>query len=137
MMNLPNEAALLARRRFLASSACGVGQLALLSMLKQDGLLAADSSSVNPLAPRESHHAPTAKACIFIFLEGAPSQIDLFDEKPKLKELHGQPLPESTTKNVRFAFIQKETAVLMGSPRKFQPHGECGMELSDYLPHLS
>ena len=51
--------------------------------------------------------------------------------------MHGQPLPESTTKNVRFAFIQKESAVLMGSPRKFRPHGECGMELIDYLPHLS
>jgi hypothetical protein len=69
-------------------------------------------------------------------MEGAPSQLDLFDPKPKLNELHGQPLPESMTKNVRFAFIQKESAVLMGSPRKFQPHGQCGMELSDLLPHL-
>jgi uncharacterized protein (DUF1501 family) len=136
-MNSRNETDLHGRRRFLASTACGVGQLALLSMLKRDGLLAAAEASANPLAPRESHHAPKAKACIFIFLEGAPSQIDLFDEKPKLKELHGQPLPESMTKNVRFAFIQKETAVLMGSPRKFQRQGQCGMELSDYLPHLS
>ena len=138
-MNSRHETELLARRRFLASTACGVGQLALLSMLKRDGLLAAAESSANPLAPREPHYAPKAKAkaCIFIFLEGAPSQIDLFDEKPKLKELHGQPLPESMTKNVRFAFIQKESAVLMGSPRKFQKYGECGMELSDYLPHLA
>ena len=136
-MNSRHETDLLARRRFLASTACGVGQLALLSMLKRDGLLAAAESSANPLAPREPQYVPKAKACIFIFLEGAPSQIDLFDEKPKLKELHGKPLPESMTKNVRFAFIQKETAVLMGSPRKFQPHGQCGMELSDYLPHLS
>src|SRR5262249_38968634 len=61
---------------------------------------------------------------------------DLFDEKPKLRELHGQPLPESFTKNVRFAFIRKETARLLGSPRKFWPRGQCGMELSDYLPYL-
>jgi Protein of unknown function (DUF1501) len=60
----------------------------------------------------------------------------LFDPKPKLSELNGQKLPESLTKEVRFAFIQKETAVVMGSPRKFQPHGQCGMELSDLLPHL-
>src|SRR6185437_145390 len=46
------------------------------------------------------------------------------------------PLPESFTKNVRFAFIQKETARLLGSSRKFTPHGECGMQLSDYLPHI-
>ena len=90
----------------------------------------------DPLAPRPPHFAPKAKNCIFIFLEGAPSQIDLFDPKPKLNELHGQKLPESMTKNVRFAFIQKETAVLMGRPRKFAKHGQCGMELSDLLPHL-
>ena len=82
------------------------------------------------------HFAPKAKACICIYLEGAPSQIDLFDPKPKLNELHGQPLPESFTKNVRFAFIQKETARILGCPRKFAKHGQCGMEFSDFLPHL-
>ncbi len=82
------------------------------------------------------HFEPKAKACICIFLEGGPSQIDLFDPKPKLNELDGQALPESFTKEVRFAFIQKETARVMGCPRTFTPHGECGMELSDLLPHL-
>lgn len=130
------------RRNFLATTANGVGMLALASLLKNDGLLAADgaaseSAAVNPLAPRPPHFAPKAKNCIFIYLEGAPSQIDLFDPKPKLNELDGQPLPESMTKNVRFAFIQKETAVLMGSPRKFSRHGECGMELSDLIPHIA
>jgi hypothetical protein len=70
------------------------------------------------------------------FLEGAPSQIDLFDPKPKLNELDGQKLPESMLKNVRFAFIQKDTVKIMGSKRKFAKHGECGMELSDLLPNL-
>ncbi len=130
-----------ARREFLTTFAGGAGGLALLSLLKDDGLLAAIAApaavSTDPLAPRPPHFAPKAKACIFIFLEGAPSQIDLFDPKPKLNELHGQKLPESMTKNVRFAFIQKETAVLMGSPRKFAKHGQCGMELSDLLPHLA
>lgn len=128
------------RRRFLATCANGVGGLALASMLQRDGLLAsessADAAATNPLMPKPPHFAPKAKNCIFIFLEGAPSQIDLFDPKPKLNELHGQKLPESMTKNVRFAFIQKDSAVLMGSKRKFAPRGECGMELSDLLPHL-
>lgn len=128
-----------ARREFLATFACGVGGLATAWLLAQDGVLAAEGASAeaNPLAPRPPHYQPRARACIFIFLEGAPSQIDLFDPKPKLNELHGQPLPESLTRNVRFAFIQKETAVLMGSPRTFRPCGECGMELSDLLPHLA
>src|SRR5437667_4530591 len=129
----------LARRQFFTSSASGLGALALASLLQQDGILAAESSSdrsSNPLAIKAPHFAPKAKACIFFLPEGAPSHIDLFDPKPKLNELHGQKLPESMTANVRFAFIQKESAVLLGSNRKFTPHGECGMQLSDYLPHV-
>jgi len=138
-MKLPNRDPNSSRRRFLGQAANGVGMLALASLLRDEGLLAneSDDRSVNPLAPRSPHHAPKARACIFIYLEGAPSQIDLFDQKPKLNELNGQALPESMTKNVRFAFIQKETAKLLGSPRVFAKHGECGMELSDYLPHLA
>jgi uncharacterized protein (DUF1501 family) len=125
------------RRAFLANAANGAGMLALASLLRDDGLLAAEAATPNPLAPRLAHFAPQAKSCIYIYLEGAPSQIDLFDPKPKLNELNGQPLPESMTKNVRFAFLQKETARLMGCPRKFAKHGESGMELSDFLPHLA
>jgi uncharacterized protein (DUF1501 family) len=128
------------RRRFLANTANGAGMLALASLFRDDGLLADDAageSAANPLAPRVAHLAPTAKACIYIYLEGAPSQIDLFDPKPKLNELHGQPLPESMTKNVRFAFLQKDTARLLGSPRTFAKYGQCGMDLSDFLPNLA
>jgi len=115
------------RRNFLATSASGVG------------LLAAPPSAgaANPLAPKPPHFAPKAKRCICIYLEGAPSQIDLFDPKPKLNELDGQKLPESMTKNVRFAFIRKDGARLMGSPRRFRKYGKSGMELSDLLPHLA
>src|SRR5262249_35558767 len=132
-MSLP-PAALLSRRDFLATSASGVGLLALATLLKDNGLLAAEADG--PLAPRPPHFAPKAKACICIYLEGAPSQLDLFDPKPKLNELDGQKLPDSMTANVRFAFIQKEGARLMGSPRTFTKRGQCGMELSDFLPHL-
>src|SRR5437660_770217 len=132
------------RRDFLATSANGVGLLALASLLQGEGLLQASGGgkqgeppdAVNPLAPKAPHFAPTAKNCICIYLEGAPSQLDLFDPKPKLNELHGKKLPESLTKNVRFAFLQKDTAVVLGSKRKWTKHGGCGMDLSDLLPHL-
>src|SRR5574338_309773 len=101
------------RRDFLATSANGVGLLALASLLQGDGRLSA-ADAANPLAPKPPHFAPKAKNCICIYLEGAPSQIDLFDPKPKLNEMHGQKLPESFTKNVRFAFLQKDTATVMG-----------------------
>lgn len=124
------------RRQFLGNSANAAGLLALATLLRDDGLLAGDEAA-NPLSAKLAQFAPRARACIYIYLEGAPSQIDLFDPKPKLNELDGQPLPESMTANVRFAFLQKETARLMGCPRTFQRHGQCGTELSDYLPHLA
>jgi uncharacterized protein (DUF1501 family) len=128
------------RRDFLTTSASGIGMLALAALLQDEGLLAAEAKTgdeINPLAPRPPHFAPKAKACICIYLEGAPSQIDLFDPKPKLNELNGQKLPDSMTQKVRFAFIQKEGARLMGCPRKFKKYGQCGMDLSDFLPHLA
>ncbi len=121
------------RRDFLVGAGSGIGTLALASLLQREARGAADS---NPLAARSAHFAPRAKRCIFIFMAGAPSQIDLFDPKPKLNALHGKPLPESLTKDVRFAFIEKKTATLLGSPRRFSRRGECGMELSDLLPAI-
>lgn len=131
----------LSRRQFFTSSSSGLGLAALASLLQQDGLLAAGPEAsaapgANPLAARPPHFAPKAKRCIFFLPEGAPSHIDLFDPKPKLQEMHGQQLPKSMTDSVRFAFIKKETAVLWGSRRQFTKHGQCGMELSDYLPYL-
>ncbi|MCP4853748.1 MAG: DUF1501 domain-containing protein [Fuerstiella sp.] len=121
----------LQRRQFFTSTASGLGTLALASLLQEDGLLAGESQL--PL----THIAPTAKRCIYLFMEGGPSQMDLFDPKPKLNELDGQPMPASLLNEIKFAFIQKESARLMGTPRRFRRHGECGMDLSDLLPHLS
>src|SRR5688572_2394663 len=132
----PDDIIKLTRRDFLTSAASGLGLLALASIFREQGLLAADVDA-SPFGPKAPHFASKAKACIFIFMEGAPSQMDLFDPKPKLNELDGEKLPDSLIKEVRFAFIQKESAVLMGSPRKFKPRGRCGMEFSDLLPHLS
>jgi hypothetical protein len=125
------DVAALNRRRFFATSTSGLGTLALASLLKDDGALAA------AVPPQLAHFAPQAKRCVYLFMEGGPSQMDLFDRKPKLNELDGQPMPESILQEIKFAFIQKESARLMGSPRTFRRYGECGMELSDLLPHLS
>ena len=130
------------RRSFLTSSASGVGAAALANLLSDEGLLAAAdgtdrSGAADPLAPRPTHHDGPAKSCIFIFMAGAPSHLDLFDPKPKLNELHGKPLPESILKDVRFAFIKKETATLLGSNRTFTKHGESGMEFSEFLPNIA
>jgi hypothetical protein len=127
VIDSPVEQPLATRRRFLGS---GIGSLALASLLREDGLLASE-------ATRSPHFAPKAKRCIYLFMEGGPSQMDLFDPKPKLNELDGQPMPDSLLKDVKFAFTQKDSARLMGSPRTFQKYGECGMDMSDLLPHLS
>ena len=138
----PQEIIQLTRRDFLATAASGIGGLAFASLLKADGLLAAEARKTtaasvgNSLAELAPHFAPKAKRCIFIYMEGGTSQIDLFDPKPKLNELNGQKMPESLTKNIRFAFIQKDSAVLLGSPHKFRRYGKCGMEMSEMLPEI-
>ncbi|MEX2577775.1 MAG: DUF1501 domain-containing protein [Verrucomicrobiales bacterium] len=125
------------RREFLATSASGLGGMALGSMLTDDGLLnAATAGDPDAFRSMKPHRDAKAKACIFIFMAGAPSQLDLFDPKPKLNELHGEKLPKSILDKARFAFIKPETATLMGSPRKWKKHGQSGMEFSDLLPHL-
>src|SRR5262245_51960659 len=130
-------------RDFLLSDARGVELLSLGALRAGDGALSSQSAdgatltAVNPLAVRAPHYAPKAKACIFIYFEGAPSQLDLFDRKPKLMELHKQPIPASVIEGVRFAFLDPKTATLMAPLKRTWIHyGECGMEMSDLLPHI-
>ena len=122
------------RRSFLATSASGLGGVALASLLTEDGLLADEFA--NPLITRRPHYEPKAKACINIFMAGAPSHLDLFDPKPELNKRHGQSLPKDVLDKARFAFIKPDTVKLMGTKRVFKPYGQCGIVLSDYLPHL-
>jgi hypothetical protein len=127
------------RREFFNTTASGLGAMALGSLLTHEGILSSASAAptnVGPLSVRPSHFAAKAKSCIFLFMAGAPSQLDLFDPKPRLNELHGEKLPKEILDKARFAFIKPDTATLLGSPRKFQRYGECGMEFSDFLPHL-
>src|SRR2546430_17401887 len=116
------------RRTFLRDTVGGLGTIALANLFAGDGLAATD-----PLGPKTPHFASKAKNVIFLFMEGAPSQIDLFDPKPKLKEWHGKPLPPEMTKDLKLAFT-RPTAAVLAIPRVFQKHGQTGMENSDWVP---
>lgn len=137
-MNPIDSSILRTRRDFLTTSASGLGGVALASLLAEEGLLAAPQVNEfeDPLTPRKSHFDSKAKACIFIFMAGAPSHLDLFDPKPKLNEMAGQSLPKSILDKARFAFIKPATATLMGTKRTFKKYGQSGMEFSDLVPHL-
>jgi hypothetical protein len=115
---------ILRRRDFLRRSAGGIGMLALADLLAAEGR--------NPLDPKSPHFPAKARNVIFLYMEGAPSQLDLFDPKPELTRWHGKPLPPSLTKDLKLAFI-KPTATILASPRTFASYGRSGAVLSDYL----
>ena len=128
------------RREFLASGFRGISALALATLLAEEGLLAAEpdlSLDTDPLHPKPTHFTPKARNCIFFLMAGGPSHVDLFDPKPELNRLEGQAIPESILKDAQFAFVQKETARLVGSPFRFKKQGQSGIEFSDLLPHLA
>ncbi|HEX3133118.1 MAG TPA: DUF1501 domain-containing protein, partial [Planctomycetota bacterium] len=110
-MNLPA----LTRRLLLRQTACSLGSVALASLLSPRLFAGEPAAAQGPMTPRAPHFAPKATRVIFLSMAGAPSQIDLFDDKPKLRELNGQDIPESYTKGERFAFI-KGTPKMLGSP---------------------
>ena len=136
-MNRETPIVLPNRRQFLGDCSVSVGAIALSSLLARDGLLAAPASdNTNPQAAKYLHFAPRAKAVIQLFMAGGPSQLELFDPKPKLVELNGHSVPTSFVEGKRFAFISRD-AKLLGSKRKFARHGESGAELSELLPHTA
>ncbi len=122
------------RREFLRRAGGGFGLLALTSLLERDGLIAANAPA-NPLAARAPHFAPRARNVIFLFMSGGPSHVDLFDPKPDLIRLAGQPIPESfgTFKTRRNVSRNK----LLPPLRPFRRHGQSGIEVSDFLPHIA
>ena len=121
------------RRKFFEQCAGGIGIAALAQLMEQDGRAA--TPAVNPLAPKKPHFPAKAKNVIFMFMEGGPSQLDLFDPKPGLARWNGHPLPPEMTKGLRLAFTKPNAAVL-ASPRTFQPYGRSGIEFSDYIPQI-
>ena len=122
------------RRHFFREAGFGIGSLALASLM--DDRLFASPAPAGVARPVGPHFAPKAKQIIYLFMAGAPSQIDLFDHKPKLQQYDGQPIPEEIVKGERFAFI-KGTPRLLGSPFTFARHGQSGAEISSLLPHLA
>jgi uncharacterized protein DUF1501 len=121
------------RRSFFQQCAGGIGIAALAQLMESEGRAAV--GNVNPLAPKPPHFPAKAKNVIFMFMEGGPSQIDLFDPKPGLQKWSGHPLPAEMTKDLRLAFTKPNAAVL-ASPRTFKPYGQSGIEFSDYIPQI-
>lgn len=123
------------RRHFYRECGVGLGKIALASLLA-GSTRALGSGLADPLAPKAPHFAPKAKRVIYLFMAGAPSQLDLFDHKPTLKKFDGQPVPAEVVKDQRYAFIQPD-ASLMASRFQFARHGQSGLEVSEMLPWLA
>jgi len=126
----------MSRRGFLNSFGMGLGGIALGSLLKPDALLGATTGRG---ALGAAHFAPKAKRVIYLFQSGGPSQLDLYDPKPTLIEKHGTELPEEIRQGQRLTAMSGNQASLplAGSPFKFVPHGQSGLQISDALPHIS
>jgi hypothetical protein len=130
------------RRQLFQDCGVGIGKIALASLLvgAQNAfarpVVNQATAMANPMIPKKPHFAAKAKRVIYIFMAGAPSQLDLFSNKPMLVKFDGQPIPPSFTKGQRYAFIEPNAA-LMSSRYAYSRHGQCGAELSEMLPHLS
>jgi hypothetical protein len=113
------------RRQFITGASVGLGSMALSSMGPQ-------------AAAAGLHHAARAKRVIFLFMAGAPSQLDLFDYKPELEKLHGKPLPKEISRGQRVtAMTRGKEQIICSSIFKFAPQGKSGLQMSELLPHLS
>jgi hypothetical protein len=129
----------LTRRQFFSRCALGLGGIALASMLKEQQLFAANpNASLNPMAVKPPHFPAKAKNIIYLFMAGGPSQLELFDHKPRLNELNGEPIPPSFIEGKRFAFMDSSHGTkLLGSRRQFKRHGQSGMWVSELFPHTA
>jgi hypothetical protein len=140
MLNRTHHPLQVSRRHFLQECGVGLGKVALAGLLTDTLASRAGAAptptSTDPLSPLKPHFPGKAKHVIHLFMAGAPSQLDLFDYKPALAKLEGNPLPPSVIGNQRYAFIRPDAAVL-GPRFQFAKHGQCGAELSEALPHLA
>ena len=143
MTNLQQElrseyARLVTRRWFFRQCGVGLGSVALASLLGTDQAFGVSQpkSAANPLSPHPPHFKGKAKRVIYLFMAGAPSQLDLFDYKPTLAKYDGKPLPPEVIMGQKYAFI-KPDAALYATEFKFAKHGKSGAELSEALPHLA
>ncbi|MBI2949125.1 MAG: DUF1501 domain-containing protein [Verrucomicrobia bacterium] len=125
----------LTRRHFFCQCGTGLGAMALNSLLGRVALASENPSSAGPLAPKKPMRSARAKRVIYLHMSGAPPQMDLFDYKPKLKELNGTPCPKEFFEGKRLAFI-KGHPKLLGSPHKFVQVGQAGTWVTELLPRF-
>ena len=120
---------LITRRQFFGRTACGIGSAALASLLSSDGF-------AQTVAP---HFAPKAKRVIYLFMDGAPTHVDLFDYKPKLQELHGTPIPDEYLAGKRFSTMtgNAKGKLVLGPVEPFKQHGQSGAWVSNFLPYTA
>lgn len=125
------------RREFLQQQGMGIGSIALAWLLHQEAQATPPNvPRTKPhmdLKPRQPHHTPQARAMISLFQHGGPAHMDLTDPKPELTRHSGTEYKE----DIQFSFVNEASKKLLGSPWKFSPHGECGTELSELLPHTA
>ena len=117
----------LTRRRFLRSSACGFGSVALAAMCTEQAAAAA-----GPLAPKVPHIPPRVKRVIFMWMAGGPSQLDMFDYKPRLAKESGEAIPYEIPDGVGM-----DLSRLMGPISPMRPQGQSGLMMTDWLPHMA
>ncbi len=121
----------------------GLGSVALASLLggwKSTASPEYEPNPANPFASKPTQFPARAKAIIQLFMAGGPSQLELWDHKPKLTSLHGQPIPDSFIEGKRFAFMDssfKNRSTLLGTKRQFTRHGQSGTWVSELLPYTA
>jgi len=121
------------RREFFSQAGSGLAAIALANLLAEE---AGAKETADPLAAKTPHHPPTAKSVIWVFLEGGPSHVDLFDYKPLLQKLDGKPIPDSIGKPKQTSRGTGDNA-LMGSKRTWKQHGQSGMWVSNWYPNVA
>ena len=128
-----NELLYQTRRHFLGTCSIGLGSMALGQLMAADAARTQSASSAKP-----PHFAPKAKNVIFLFMAGGPSQLEMFEYKPQLTKLNGQPIPESFTKGKRFAFMDSShRSELLGTKSTFKQYGQSGAWVGHLLPHTA
>ena len=137
-MNLQQHLQQQTRRHFFNQCGVGVGSIALANLISGASQGTVPDASSNPLAPKPTNFPARAKRVIYLFMAGGPSQLDMFDHKPMLNRLNGQPIPQSYLDGKRFAFMDSSHRInLLGTRRIFQKYGECGASVSDLLPYTA
>ncbi|MDR3632552.1 MAG: DUF1501 domain-containing protein [Isosphaeraceae bacterium] len=133
--SVPHHERLTTRRDFLLRGGAGFGALPLVDLLRRESCSATNARVRSPLEPKPPHFSPKAKSVIFLFMEGGPSHLDLFDPKPLLNTLAGKPIPDSFGKVV--TAMGEFGSPLLASRRRWQRHGESGLWVSDWLPQIA